>query len=168
MKNAFFCLLMIFSLSVFAQDQNLLQANIIDGFTRERMSSAYFEKSNLKLNEAVQFVVADDLGMLSVKSSVNRDYYFFRNNQCDVVGEEIKRPVVMKKGTGYALVDFSLFKGDVIEILLYSRDESVVPGSISIRCTGIHQGSKIKDLQLLLQKAFVLEAGQKKRFFDLF
>lgn len=157
---------LVISLHAHAQDARraaLLEKNIQQGLTMERQNSVYWEKWNLKLSQAVQFVVTQDLKMGAVASSANRAYYFYRDFNCEISANNIDKPVKITKGAQYALVDY-LFTQSGVEILLYARSEAAAPNSLDIVCQGINGNSKVKDLQQALLKVFELQPGREKIF----
>ncbi len=145
-----------------ARRVTLLEQDIQQGLTMERQNSAYWEKWNLKLSQAVQFVVAHELKMGAVASSANRFYYFYRDENCEVSSNRLDKPANIAKGTSYALVDYLFIDKGSIEILLYARDTEMQPSALSIICRGINPRSKVKDLQQALLKVFKLQPGRDK------
>lgn len=166
MKKLFLVIGLSIHLSAFA-GIDFQNQSIIEGLTPERMGSMYWEKLNLKLKQAVQFVVVQDLAMGSVKTAVNREYFFYRDQVCEVSASQIEVPLAIAKGSQYALVDY-LLMANQIEMTLFSVDRKAQPAVLHVICKGISQKEKIKDLQQVLQMVFILKPGAPKKFLGLF
>lgn len=162
-------LIPLFCFSAFAQISSFSDSNIVEGLGVERENSVYWEKWNLKLAEAPQFILKLDLEMQTVKSSVNKVYFYHRDLECEVSGPAVANNKKILAKTNYALVDYGFNNKNEISLLIYAVDSKTDHQSLDIVCQNVNRSVKIKDLQHKLQKIFLIKEGAKpKKWFGLF